>query len=214
MRGEDLKQVSGNGTPTRITPACAGKTPIMLLSMCAWPDHPRMRGEDAVQFDISRIHCGSPPHARGRRGCLPSFPTPPRITPACAGKTARWSTARQMRRDHPRMRGEDATSALSRARSAGSPPHARGRLAVSSARAVPCRITPACAGKTPTGRGHGRLSGDHPRMRGEDLDSIARRLLHQWITPACAGKTLVWLKNGLWRKDHPRMRGEDTAASI
>ena len=66
MRGEDfrLAQVYGNeaGSPphargrlynkgrvemfARITPACAGKTPIRCSSGRATQDHPRMRGED------------------------------------------------------------------------------------------------------------------------------------------------------------------------
>ena len=87
MRGEDLllnialtqplgspphargrQQISAaSKPPTRITPACAGKTPMFRLNRRWKTDHPRMRGED----------CGTPSGGSLRT----------RITPACAGKT-------------------------------------------------------------------------------------------------------------------------------
>ena len=91
----------------RITPACAGKTPRSTLF--GWPsrDHPRMRGEDTTPPTGSCSRGGSPPHARGRpRGMLDQLPDA-RITPACAGKTPVPSPVLNVRRDHPRMRGED-----------------------------------------------------------------------------------------------------------
>ena len=90
MRGEDsvttVPSSSTNGSPPhargrlvrdrprsltrRITPACAGKTSKNQTAKSSKPDHPRMRGEDALTID-----------------CLPH---PGRITPACAGKTVRF----------------------------------------------------------------------------------------------------------------------------
>ena len=107
------------------------------------------------------------------------------------------------------MRGEDVSNDSSAARSAGSPPHARGRLIVVRIRRMGRRITPACAGKTSYCHHETLLNEDHPRMRGED-DSPSAFWLDadgspphargrpfafpghdSWyrITPACAGKT-------------------------
>ena len=95
-----------------------------------------------------------------------------RITPACAGKTTRKNPRKEWRADHPRMRGEDsaessiwadASSDHPRMRGedmykeagstsqAGSPPHARGRLARIKHANLYFGITPACAGKTSPG---------------------------------------------------------------
>ena len=132
----------------RITPACAGKTRIRRDSRPRSSDHPRMRGEDVVQFHELDGSGGSPPHARGRPALLfrrfPDFG----ITPACAGKTQSAPSARSATPDHPRMRGEDFTPKSRALYVWGSPPHARGRLHPKIAGVVCLGITPACAGKT------------------------------------------------------------------
>ena len=126
------------------------------------------------------------------------------------------------------MRGEKRMRPRFCSRTAGSPPHARGKALPCGRRAVPDGITPACAGKRrpedPPARGHR----DHPRMRGEKDKPVYFPFLHKGspphargkvpyhgdedgimgITPACAGKR-IWRENPVWRiGDHPRMRGE------
>ena len=86
MRGEDLTAKTmpkeSSGSPphargrrkvlfcgqrlTRITPACAGKTPHFLALRAGPRDHPRMRGEDTHFGAWKHEGRGSPPHARGR----------------------------------------------------------------------------------------------------------------------------------------------------
>ena len=51
----------------RITPACAGKTAGWRSPSAQSEDHPRMRGEDSIEFQEFEGTGGSPPHARGRR---------------------------------------------------------------------------------------------------------------------------------------------------
>ena len=71
----------------RITPACAGKT-WRADSHAGWEsDHPRMRGEDEVNYWMGTLDTGSPPHARGRRVDRVMGEAPKGITPACVGKT-------------------------------------------------------------------------------------------------------------------------------
>ena len=108
-----------------------------------------MRGEDDVGGQTWGVDGGSPPHARGRL-FQPRFPPlAQRITPACAGKTARMYVHCRRRADHPRMRGEDFLPEGGDRPGLGSPPHARGRPAGYPGVTVQQRITPACAGKTP-----------------------------------------------------------------
>ena len=172
-----------------------------------------MRGEDQG-FHVKRTPLrGSPPHARGRRIVPQRHELTLGITPACAGKTGGRLGLYPFRRDHPRMRGEDADGVVESSRAGGSPPHARGRRWRYPIGASRMRITPACAGKTrpPCGIGVDVL-GSPPHARGRRArDRVwASRL---GITPACAGKTPRTLRRRRASKDHPRMRGEDTGRS-
>ena len=110
-----------------ITPACAGKTWKAALFLSSTGDHPRMRGEDVVYARAYLSVAGSPPHARGRLVDSAGEETPYGITPACAGKTQIVIFALQVKKDHPRMRGEDKEHLVSVSCAPGSPPHARGR---------------------------------------------------------------------------------------
>ena len=188
MRGEDFgsmqKQPIELGSPPHargrlgnflglknkrgITPACAGKTALVKIVNAFLKDHPRMRGEDAAICTFQLQAIGSPPHARGRRACARPDAPDCRITPACAGKTTAPPSRRRGLRDHPRMRGEDTEPFHSTRSFEGSPPHARGRHIGFVYNTDYARITPACAGKTPTQGGLLARTQDHPRMRGED----------------------------------------------
>ena len=91
----------------RITPACAGKTYYENRAQRTLQDHPRVCGENLRRCQIFRGLTGSPPRVRGKlnRSCtIVSFT---RITPACAGKTKRYGTARNSYKDHPRVCGEN-----------------------------------------------------------------------------------------------------------
>ena len=188
MRGEDvneLRQLNSNqGSPPhargrhkrrnlcrkrrRITPACAGKTKRSPRPCARAGDHPRMRGEDAAPASMYSRSAGSPPHARERRDPITVGFMQWWITPACAGKTQCLTQTCHTKKDHPRMRGEDYHLQLFFNRINGSPPHARGRLRHAYRGGFTYGITPACAGKTATPPYTPCISGDHPRMRGED----------------------------------------------
>ena len=87
MRGEDLVRGYRRSGNSGITPACAGKTERARRPVSHKWDHPRMRGEDDCPSAFCDDADGSPPHARGRHGIAVVNSVPPRITPACAGKT-------------------------------------------------------------------------------------------------------------------------------
>ena len=212
-----------------ITPACAGSTSRARTPAWTTPDHPRMRGEHPCgprtrgpgrdhprmrgEHPSSRastsISSGSPPHARGARPDRPFPAAARRITPACAGSTARLPVHEQVEADHPRMRGEHQRWLKPQRPFPGSPPHARGAPEARSLDAPGERITPACAGSTAAAKASLAPVADHPRMRGEHVTRTssavpgggspphARGAPHRYggpcpgdrITPACAGST-------------------------
>ena len=110
-----------------LTPAYAGKTMSRArLGERRWA-HPRVCGEDDG-FTLTAEHDeGSPPRMRGRRRHLLDVDDIDRLTPAYAGKTTTWNSARADSRAHPRACGEDVPLSTGNARSLGSPPRMRGR---------------------------------------------------------------------------------------
>ena len=64
-RGKVRKALIDHGL-VGITPACAGKSVTCSLIERRSEDHPRMRGEKAVQVTVPPLRTGSPPHARGK----------------------------------------------------------------------------------------------------------------------------------------------------
>ena len=72
---------------TRITPADAGKTPLVRHPAGAGRDHPRGCGENKGACINQRRYQGSPPRMRGKRYGTRTLSNAGGITPADAGKT-------------------------------------------------------------------------------------------------------------------------------
>ena len=151
-----------------------------------------------------------------------------RIIPAYAGSTSRSQPRAFQPMDHPRIRGEHPIAAKPDNLVMGSSPHTRGApTSCRSSRSRP-RIIPAYAGSTPGRRQRLRLSGDHPRIRGEHITRGPRRIWvdgsspHTRGAPACvtsvprrsriipayAGSTACRRLFSTRTADHPRIRGE------
>ena len=198
------------GTPTRITPALAGKSYVFGPFRPGSWDHPRVGGEKQIGGDNGLDKQGSPPRGRGK-GCLESFlATTVRITPAWAGKSMPGDGASGVKPDHPRVGGE------------------KFRLF----RPCPIRtgITPAWAGKRKRVSINRNRAKDHPRVGGEKqlrgglaleqggspprgrgkgvLDADAKAC--NGITPAWAGKSYKTVSHAYRIEDHPRVGGEKT----
>ena len=130
--------------------------------------------------------------------------------------------------DHPRLRGEHRHACAPLHVQPGSSPLARGEHLVGDALACGVGIIPACAGSTArAGHTHSACE-DHPRLRGEHMDEIARAYLAAGssplargarghseaerddlgIIPACAGSTSSRSSSRSPTRDHPRLRGE------
>ena len=75
------------GGCTRITPAGAGKTVLVVAPGGAYRDHPRRCGENRRRERGEGVYLGSPPQVRGKRDAVLLFSRSDRITPAGAGKT-------------------------------------------------------------------------------------------------------------------------------
>ena len=68
------------------------------------------------------------------------------------------------------MCGENALVSLAYVDKVGSPPRVRGKQTCLANILNESRITPACAGKTDSGRNNMPLQKDHPRVCGENLE--------------------------------------------
>ena len=156
----------------RITPACAGRSDgaIHFHGLCK--DHPRVRGEKNSGRSPLLSTRGSPPRARGEAPTRRSRITAGWITPACAGRRLRARRIWAFLEDHPRVRGEKGPKMSMSPSWAGSPPRARGEVARLQHDRIDEGITPACAGRSCTGRCPRPRSKDHPRVRGEKLQRI------------------------------------------
>ena len=151
VRGKP-QRILGKILDSGITPACAGKTELVSIYSDGPEDHPRMCGENPM-FRQSWLHrAGSPPHVRGKLGFFWARWFKCGITPACAGKTQLIPLIAPL--------------------ITGSPPHVRGKLFAGKDIDGGRGITPACAGKTARHCDTISPTRDHPRMCGENANSL------------------------------------------
>ena len=130
VRGKARISASNTGA-VRITPACAGKSPLPNVMRLPIQDHPRVCGEKPGVIGVQTEPLG--------------------ITPACAGKRALAECGKCLRRDHPRVCGEKVVDPPVARCGVGSPPRVRGKVQIAGYTTYKDRITPACAGKRQPG---------------------------------------------------------------
>ena len=138
----------GHGTPARLIPAHAGKTPHGTTRGTPRPAHPRSRGENIVPRGRSARAGGSSPLTRGKLQTGPCAPWAWRLIPAHAGKTSWREAPRRSGPAHPRSRGENRAADLDPSAPRGSSPLTRGKPRGEVDAAVAERLIPAHAGKT------------------------------------------------------------------
>ena len=171
VRGKDMSETNGI-LGGRITPACAGKSQIILLLLFLCRDHPRVCGEKLFAEWTYFTCVGSPPRVRGKATCRMVALCLRRITPACAGKRYKKGIALTGDEDHPRVCGEKCFRKLTASSPVGSPPRVRGKVRGMRTKQGMSRITPACAGKRPPAAPKPMQSEDHPRVCGEKISSL------------------------------------------
>ncbi len=166
VRGKGRVHTEADVT-TGITPACAGKSRLLLrLPARVW-DHPRMCGEKFMLGMLMSVLVGSPPHVRGKDLSRLFLIGVEGINPACAGKSPSRKGTGSPARDHPRMCGEKFDLLMLLVGVLGSPPHVRGKAGSKGKVVTRPGITPACAGRSFRSSSCWDTSGDHPRMCGE-----------------------------------------------
>ena len=114
--------------PTRITPACAGKTHYIIDGRYLKQDHPRVCGKNTFMRQKHDKAPGSPPRVREKRFISSSRRHLSRITPACAGKTVKDFSHQILGQDHPRVCGKNASCIAFAFVWLGSPPRVREKL--------------------------------------------------------------------------------------
>ena len=155
------------------------------------------------------LDLGSPPRVREGQYTFDLYRHPHRITPACAGRTAKGFDLLISCQDHPRVCGKDFMQTRLWKSVQGSPPRVREGRYDGTQKDKRRRITPACAGRTDEDDFFADTNGDHPRVCGKD---VALFVIHfpitgspprvregpqlkivvsdtPRITPACAGRT-------------------------
>ena len=132
----------------RLTPACAGKTICPHEHIAGNQAHPRVCGENGTCVNPPGSTSGSPPRVRGKPRWWARGRRRRRLTPACAGKTPPATAPASSARAHPRVCGENVSTAGDADATWGSPPRVRGKLGRRRHHRRRRRLTPACAGKT------------------------------------------------------------------
>ena len=173
-----------------------------------------MCGEKSMRPYSASASAGSPPRVRGKADVMHNIKPDRGITPACAGKRKTARHCLEQIQDHPRVCGEKAGTDERRYKEAGSPPRVRGKASRSVTLSVTHRITPACAGKSPTPHHRHSIHGDHPRVCGEK-QSVNIIIPHCWGSPPrVRGKGPAGHNTDGRSMDHPRVCGEKTKESL
>ena len=167
VRGKLVDGVNANHGD-RITPAGAGKTPILIAVAFGLGDHPRRCGENEIEECATYAKQGSPPQVRGKPLFFKCIRSKLRITPAGAGKTSHIIFVNSPSKDHPRRCGENNLTSTTAPLVIGSPPQVRGKQQFQARKKYFTGITPAGAGKTSAFRLLRLLQRDHPRRCGEN----------------------------------------------
>ena len=150
-----------------IIPALAGNTHWLYMSSGLLWDHPRSRGEYPRPDRSLSAGPGSSPLSRGIHTANIGLGVLHGIIPALAGNTGHPGPGCDIRRDHPRSRGEYYAHGRGVVGEWGSSPLSRGIPAHGQGRQDQLRIIPALAGNTLRGPGGDGRPSDHPRSRGE-----------------------------------------------
>ena len=158
----------------RNIPACAGKTRFSGSRGNPPEEHPRVRGENIRILWLTGGVVGTSPRARGKLHRANDLPDDERNIPACAGKTGAIFRATSITAEHPRVRGENALTAIKGIGDIGTSPRARGKRSIVFMQINIIRNIPACAGKTAIAISSGFVKPEHPRVRGENSQSLPK----------------------------------------
>ena len=172
----------------RIIPTCVGKRLLAVIFMSLFPDHPHVRGEKYIRFEIYDAAAGSSPRAWGKVLRIIYYHLHTRIIPTCVGKSGGCAGRAPGTADHPHVRGEKGRAGYTHTSTRGSSPRAWGKGAVCWARGTMPRIIPTCVGKRHGGCCTEEKSADHPHVRGEKAVCHSRLPFKNGSSPRAWGK--------------------------
>ena len=132
----------------RLIPAWAGKTRADHGRRNRPRAHPRVGGENLHLVCARLEDSGSSPRGRGKRRLVAARCASERLIPAWAGKTVRLSHNSVPPGAHPRVGGENHSTATGPHAQLGSSPRGRGKPVGIEPTLILTRLIPAWAGKT------------------------------------------------------------------
>ena len=175
----------------RLIPARAGNTLDESIYRGALSAHPRSRGEHITKYWSAAPYFGSSPLARGTRMARSRAQPLPRLIPARAGNTGKFSKFFPVSAAHPRSRGEHLGIINLESRRVGSSPLARGTLGRPHRKTAAPRLIPARAGNTHRKPQNGRCHTAHPRSRGEHGKGLRSGHNESGSSPLARGTQLL-----------------------
>ena len=107
-------------------PAYAGRTSIRRRLFLFLRKHPRIRGENGIALDGSKVIAETSPHTRGEQDDHDKASRSQGNIPAYAGRTSHFGVISPDARKHPRIRGENNATMALRALAPETSPHTRG----------------------------------------------------------------------------------------
>ena len=173
--------------PVGLIPARAGTTRAWIRGMTILRAHPRSRGDHAGRGVRCLPPWGSSPLARGPLICRRGLDARQGLIPARAGTTFSSRSSFTPPKAHPRSRGDHRPPTDTPGYPAGSSPLARGPPRVSRILAACPGLIPARAGTTNSVGFSTKVSGAHPRSRGDHLRRIHPRVLALGSSPLARG---------------------------
>ena len=176
------------GNVDGLIPAHAGKTVSAQPSAWTTWAHPRPRGENQRTRTPTARLWGSSPPTRGKRVRDHLAAIVERLIPAHAGKTLLLFCFVDVRRAHPRPRGENGHGRGEPVDEPGSSPPTRGKRNGPGPDQRAGRLIPAHAGKTRWRRARSPPRKAHPRPRGENHTMHVPDALADGSSPPTRGK--------------------------
>ena len=161
-----------------IIPACAGSSSPHPRRLVGHGDHPRVCGEQLRCVSTRSRPEGSSPRVRGAEVIHDAGGDRVGIIPACAGSSQRRPAWGRAPWDHPRVCGEQMPGRDLAAAEAGSSPRVRGAAPRQDRDQRPRGIIPACAGSRTLTARTSPVTGDHPRVCGEQTRDPQLTIAH------------------------------------
>ena len=128
-----------------------------------------MCGEQTLRLNTATETNGSSPRVRGTDRGYAIERYQDRFIPACAGNSIHKHPARLGQTVHPRVCGEQLTTAARGYTNGGSSPRVRGTVQIGKIVIDDLRFIPACAGNSLSSSDSSAQSVVHPRVCGEQI---------------------------------------------